>query len=180
MRKAEAIWNRHRVADLTLTEQFDYYGKLASQFPIAPLRVVYAASGTVPAACVLRDSKAVIEHKLYWTTAASAGEARYLAAILNSGTARERTAKYQSRGQWGARDFDKVVFNLPIPRYDSKIKLHRDLADAAAKAERVATAVALPEGVKFQRARSLVRAALKEAGLADTIDTLVARLLDGA
>jgi len=87
---------------------------------------------------------------------------------------------YQSRGQWGARHFDKVVFNLPIPRYDAKIKLHRDLADAAAKAERVAAAVALPEGVKFQRARSLVRAALQEAGLAAAIDALVARLLDGA
>jgi len=180
MRKAEATWNEHRVAALTLTEQFDYYGKLASQFPIAPLRVVYAASGTVPAACVLRGSKAVIEHKLYWTTATSAGEARYLAAILNSETARERTAKYQSRGQWGARDFDKVVFNLPIPRYDSKIKLHRDLAAAAERAEAIAAAVALPEGAKFQRARSLVRAALRQAGLADAIDALVAKLLDGA
>jgi hypothetical protein len=133
----------------------------------------------VPAACVLRDSNAVVEHILYWAPASSAGEARYLAAILNSETARERTAKYQARGQWGARHFDKVVFNLPIPRYDSKIKLHRDLAEAAAKAERVAAAVALPEGVKFQRARSLVRAALKEAGLAEAIDALVARLIDG-
>jgi hypothetical protein len=97
---------------------------------LAPLRVVYAKAGTLPAACVLRDSKAVVDHKLYWTAVASAGEARYLAAILNSETARERTAKYQSRGQWGARDFDKVVFNLPIPRYGTKIKLQRDLADA--------------------------------------------------
>jgi hypothetical protein len=147
---------------------------------LAPLRVVYAKAGTLPAACVLRDSKAVVDHKLYWTAVASAGEARYLAAILNSETARERTAKYQSRGQWGARDFDKVVFNLPIPRYGTKIKLQRDLADAAAKAERVAAAVALPEGVKFQRARSRVRAALRQAGLADAIDALVAELLDGA
>jgi hypothetical protein len=86
---------------------------------------------------------------------------------------------YQSRGQWGARHFDKVVFNLPIPRYDAKIKLHRDLAAAAERAEAIAAAVALPEGVKFRRARSLVRAALKEACLADAIDALVARLLDG-
>jgi hypothetical protein len=40
--------------------------------------------------------------------------------------------------------------------------------------------VELPEGVKFPRARSLVRAALRQAGLADAIDALVARLLDGA
>jgi hypothetical protein len=181
MRKAEAAWESNRSSDrYRLTELFDYFGQLTAQFPLAPLRVIYAASGTQPAAAVLKDSGAVIEHKLYWCAPASLGEASYLAAILNSETARERTAKYQSRGQWGARDFDKVVFNLPIPRYDAKIKLHRDLADAAAKAERVAAAIALPEGVKFQRARSLVRAALKEAGLADAIDALVATLLDGA
>jgi hypothetical protein len=182
MKKAEAIWNEHRSAggDMTLRERWNYHNELGAQFPLAPLRVVYAKAGTLPAACVLRDSKAVVDHKLYWTAVASAGEARYLAAILNSETARERTAKYQSRGQWGARDFDKVVFNLPIPRYGTKIKLQRDLADAAAKAERVAAAVALPEGVKFQRARSRVRAALRQAGLADAIDALVAELLDGA
>ena len=182
MKKAEAIWNEHRSegGDMTLRERWNYHNELGAQFPLAPLRVVYAKAGTLPAACMLRDSKAIIDHKLYWTTAASVGEARYLAAILNSDTARERTAKFQSRGQWGARDFDKVVFNLPIPRYDAKITLHRDLADAAAKAERVAAAVALPEGAKFPRARSLVRAALKGAGLAEAIDALVARLLDGA
>jgi hypothetical protein len=180
MRKAEATWNEHRSegGDMTLRERWNYHNELSAQFPLAPLRVVYAKAGTLPAACVLRDSKAVIDHKLYWTTAASVGEARYLAAILNSETARERTAKYQSRGQWGARDFDKVVFNLPIPRYDSKIKLHRDLAAAAERAEAAAAAVTLPEGVKFQRARSLVRAVLKDAGVADAIDALVAKLLD--
>jgi hypothetical protein len=181
MRKAEAHWNEHRTegGDLTLCERWNYHNELGAQFPLAPLRVVYSKAGAQPAACVLRDSIAVLDHKLYWSTASSVGEARYLAAILNSETARERAAKYQSRGQWGARDFDKVVFNLPIPRFDAKNKLHRDLAVAAEKAEAVAAAVPLPEGVKFQRARAVVRAALTEAGLAERIDSLVAKLLDG-
>jgi hypothetical protein len=178
MRKAEALWNNHRAAEISLLGQFDYYGKLRSQFPLSPLRVVYAKAGTLPAACVLRGSDAVIDHKLYWSAMASAGEARYLVAILNSETARKRVEAYQSRGQWGARDFDKVIFNLPIPRFDSKSDLHRGVAAAAAKAERVAAGVVLPEGVKFQRARALIRMALEEAGLAEEIDALVARLLD--
>ena len=94
--------------------------------------------------------------------------------------ARARRGTISRAANGGRAHFDKVIFNLPIPRFDAKIKLHRDLADAAAKAERVAAAVALPEGVKFQRARSLVRTALKEAGLADAIDALVAKLLNGA
>jgi hypothetical protein len=37
--------------------------------------------------------------------------------------------------------------------------------------------VPLPENIKFQRARGLVRAALKDAGIAQKIDALAARLL---
>ena len=105
-------------------------------------------------------------------------EACYLAAILNSETARSRVERYQSRGQWGARDFDKVMFNLPIPRFDAKNELHNSLATSAADAERAATHVEIPEGMKFQRARNLIRIALKEFGLSQRIDSLVEQLLD--
>jgi hypothetical protein len=121
----------------------------------------------------------VIDHMLYWMAPANVDEGRYLIAILNSEAARARIAQYQARGQWGARHFDKVMFNLPIPRFEAENKLHRELADAAAEAERLAASVELPEGVKFQRARGLVRTALTEAGIAPRIDALVARLLDG-
>jgi hypothetical protein len=42
----------------------------------------------------------------------------------------------------------------------------------------VAAAVPLPENVKFQRARKLIRDALTEAGIASRIEQLVAQLLD--
>lgn len=179
MRKAEAVWKANAESGLmTLTERWNYHNELGAQFPIAPIRVVYAKAGTLPAACVLHDMRAAIDHMLYWTAIADESEGRYLAAILNSETARARAAQYQARGQWGARHFDKVMFNLPIPRFDSADGLHGVLADAAAQAERVAAAVEFPEGVQFQRARRLVREALAEADLARRIDALVAQLLD--
>ena len=181
MRKAEKIWRDHAESgDMTLIGRWNYHNELGAQFPISALRIVYAASGTNPAACVLRDGEAMVEHMLYWSAPATLAEARYLAAVFNSETARSRAAAYQARGQFGARHFDKVMFNLPIPRFDAKIKLHRDLAAAAEQAETIAAAVVLPEGVKFQRARKMVRDALAEAGLSQRIDILVARLLDGA
>ena len=180
MRKAEAVWEQNRRSGrYTLVELFDYFAQLSSQFPIKQVRIVYAASGANPAACVVQDEKAVVEHKLYWAAPTGIGEARFLCAVLNSETARQRAAAYQSRGQWGARDFDKVIFNLPIPRFDPKSKLHRDLAAAAERAEGIAAAVLLPEGVKFQRARGIVRAALTDAGVSEAIDRLVELLLDG-
>jgi hypothetical protein len=180
MSAAEAVWNEHRPSPISLSQQFDYYGKLTSQFPMARLRVIYAASGTIPAACLVRQSAAVIEHAIYWAEVPSESEGLYLAALLNSETSRERIAAMQARGQWGARHFDKVMFTLPIPRFDPAQSLHNDLAAAAAEAERIAAAFELPESVKFQRARGLIRDALTESGIAPHIDQLVARLLDQA
>jgi hypothetical protein len=141
------------------------------------LRVVYAKAGTLPAACLVRD-ESIIDHMLYRATPHSESEGYYLAAILNSETSRARVAEMQSRGQWGARHFDKVMFNLPIPRFDPSESVHNELAASAGEAERIAAAFELPETVKFQRARKLIRDALTESGIAPHIDELVVRLLD--
>ncbi len=177
MRKAEAHWNRHGRQQMSLVERFDYYGGLSGQFPAAKIRVVYAKAGTHPAACIVRDQNLIVENLLYWSAVATEDEALYLTAILNSEVARSRIESRQSRGQFGARHFDKVIFSLPIPRYNSKDKLHRALAKAAKRAEQVAATVKLPEAVKFQRARGLVRTALKETRISGEIDGLVAQLL---
>jgi len=174
---ADSLWNKHGRGSRTLLEQIDYWGQLSAQLPSPPLRVVYTASGALPAVAILRDKNAICEHKLYWAAAANASEALYLLAILNSETARERVQHLQSRGQWGARDFDKVMFKLPIPLFDPKDRLHQRLARAAQRAERVAAEVQLREGEHFVRARGRIRDALKEDGVADHIDQLVAELL---
>jgi len=180
MRKAEAAWDANkRSKKMRLTQLFDYFGQLSAQFPISRLRVVYAKAGSHPAACILRDQNYLVENLLYWAPVDTEGEALYLSAILNSEAARSRVEAMQSRGQFGARHFDKVMFNLPIPRFDEKNKLHLALAAAAQEAEKAAAKVKLPEGVKFQRARGLVRTALAETGIAKKIDDLVVRLLDG-
>ncbi|MGJ3230981.1 MAG: N-6 DNA methylase [Oceanicaulis sp.] len=178
MQKAERIWNNLCEGDLTLKERWDYHGGVNNQFPIAPLRVVYAKAGQQPAAALIEDADAVIDHKLYWSAVETRPEGLFLIAFFNSEAARARVEAMQSRGQWGARDFDKVMFNLPIPRFDAEDPAHRQLADTAAEAEQIARVVEFPDGVKFQRARSLVRAVLKEAGLSDRIDAQVSAILD--
>jgi hypothetical protein len=85
----------------------------------------------------------------------------------------------QPRGWRDPRDFDNLVWELRIPEYDRREALHRELADAAAEAEKVAAIVPLREGAHFMRQRRAIRDALAEDGIAATIDTLAARLLDG-
>jgi hypothetical protein len=182
LRAAEQAWDQNKsdATKLTWAEQQNYNGKLVSQFPVAELRVVYSKSGTLPAAMVVKDSDLIIDHKLYWSAVATESEANYLCAILNSETARARAEQYQSRGQFGARDFDKVMFNLPIPLFDPASALHRELAAAGAAAEAAALAVEIPSGERFVAARQRVRRALTEDGTGPAIEKLVEKLLGPA
>ena len=132
MSNAERLWNEHRSSDrLSFSARLDFHRGLVSQLPVPPLRVIYSASGTLMAAAVLENAEAVIEHKLYWAPVKSLDEARYLIAVLNSEAARRRVASLQSRGQWGARDFDKVMWTLPIAEFDPANPLHTALATAS-------------------------------------------------
>ncbi|MGQ0484488.1 MAG: hypothetical protein ACT4SY_03935 [Hyphomicrobiales bacterium] len=180
MQVAERVWNENAESgNMTLVQRWNYHNELGSQFPVPPLRVLYAASGTIPAACLVRDNQAVVEHVLYWSRVLTESEGYYLCALFNAEATRKRIETHQARGQWGARHFDKVMFTLPIPLFDPKLPLHVELAAAAKKAEAMAAQVEIRDGVKFQRARKLIRDALAEAGISQRIDALVARLLDG-
>jgi hypothetical protein len=96
----------------------------------------------------------------------------------NALESKPRAERFQSRGQFGARDFDKVMFNLPIPLFDARDPLHGDLAAAGVHAEEVAALAELVEGEKFQRARKRVRDALADDGVGGEIEKLVEKLLE--
>ena len=179
LERTEELWERHKTSSMTLLEQCDYYGKLSGQFPIAPIRVAYTTSGTNLAATAIRDDAAVADSSLYWAAVESLDEANYLCGVLNSDALRVGVARYQPQGQWGARHFDKYVFNLPIPRYDAGDALHRRLADAAATAAEAAGRVPERKGEYFTRTRKRVRNALAEHGVAARLEKLAVELLGG-
>jgi hypothetical protein len=184
LRDTEAKWAANasqrvdRTLRMSLRQRIDHMRGLSSQLPTPATRVVYAKAGTLFAAGVLTDVQTLVDHMAYWAPARSMAEAQYLTALLNSETARLLIAPMQPKGQGGARHFDNLIWELPIPEYDRRIEPHRDLAAAAATAERVAAAVALPQGAYFTRQRRVIRDALVAHGIAREIETLVARLLD--
>ncbi len=178
-RKAEGVWtaNNKQGAALRLGDQVDYRRSLRQQFPLAPQRVVYTKSGTTLAAARVADPRALIDHVLYWASAASTGEAHYLCAIVNSEVLKERVKPLQSKGLFGARHWDKYIFSVPFGLFDPDNDLHSRLAEAGEQAEDIAATVPLAPGVEFKRARTQVRAALVSAGIAQTIEDLVDELL---
>ena len=123
------------------------------------------------------QARAIIEHGLYWISVGDVTESRFLTAVLTSEVVRDRAAHLQATGQWGARHFDKVMFELPIPEFSATVPLHSALAGAAERAEAVAAAVPPREKEYFTRTRGRIRDALREDGLAQEIDRLVEELL---
>lgn len=177
LQTAERLWGAISSEKKSFKQQIDHYGKLSSQTHMSERRIVFSKSGTLPAACIVRDNNGIIDHKLYWACINTDQEAYYLLAILNSETARARIADMQSRGEQGARDFDKLIFTLPIPLFDHRDITHSALATAGQDAATIAGSVAIPAGATFQRARALVRRALLDDGVAARIDDLVETLL---
>jgi hypothetical protein len=180
--RADAIWTKHRSSDrLTLLGRVDYQRGLSNQLPIVPgsFRVVYAKSGMYLAAAIVSD-QSVIDHKLYWANVASVEEGRYLEAILNSDVLTLRIRPLQARGEHNPRDFDKYVWQVPIPTYDEINARHRRLAALAEQAEGIANSVGLPEGKRFETLRRLVREAVAASEAGKEIEAEVSSLLDGS
>ena len=175
--EAERLWNTHGPKAMALSQQIDYFGKLSGQFPLSAIRIVYSKAGSQPAACVVRDASAVIENGLYWKACKTDAEANYLSAVLNSETARSRAERFQAEGQWGKRHFDKAMFNLPIPIFEPKNELHKELSAAAMQAEFVAARVEVKESEYFVTTRNRIRKTLAADGIGGEIEKLVEKLL---
>lgn len=186
LRDIEAKWQAHcsKGADgkprMTLVQQIDHMRKLSMQLPGNGLKVVYNKAGTLLSAATVDEERLLVDHKAYWAPARTCEEARYLTAILNSSIVLQRVIPMQPRGWRDPRDFDNLVWELPIPEFNRRQALHRDLAEAAVSAEQVAATVPLAEGAHFMRQRRTIRDALTADGIAARIDALVARLLDRA
>ena len=144
-----------------------------------PLRVVYTKSGMNLVAALVEDKTAIIDHKLFWAPVGSREEGHFLCGILNSEAVRTKVRKYQSQGQFGARDFDKYIFNIPIPRFDRGNALHRALVAGAKTASKVAERVEIDEREYFTSTRKRIRDALEQHGIAGRLEGLSDDVLKG-
>jgi hypothetical protein len=161
----------------TLVERLDHMHKLSAQAGMFPIRVFYTASGTRLSAVRMMAGDAIAEHGAYWASARSENEAAYLLAIINSTAILDKVIDLQPHGQRDKRHFDNLVWTLPIPEYDNTDQVHRDLAEAAERAEQIGAAVDLTEINHFTAKRRAIREALAADGVAQTIESLVDAIL---
>jgi len=180
------FWETHKAPTnkLRLIGRLDYYGELSKQIPPAKVRLVYSGSGR-PTAAVLKDSDALIDHKLFWIKCRSVAEGYYLAAIINSDALFNTVKPLMPKGQFGPRDLHKHLWKLDIAEYDPKNPIHKELARlgrrAAVEAARAVTNLqARLEQDKQTMTTTLARKELRQhfsgSKTGSRIETLVAQL----
>ena len=166
-----------------LTSQLEYL-----RYEIAgngTIRVAYTQAGH-PTAAIIKDGNAIVDRKLYQTICQSEDEAHYILAVINSHELATAAAPFMTKGLFGARDFEKHGWKLPIPCYDTSDSLHVHLSELGASAEQECAALIAkseipsnpPGNTQSRAARSLLRHEWQpNSKTAQAIETSVAKLL---
>lgn len=177
--EVEKVWSAHRVANETanLLDRMNYHNQFSAQLPAARHRVLYSKAGNTLAAARIDSPDIIVENALYWAAVSSVAEARYLTAILNSATILDRVRPLQALGLFGGRHFDKNVFAIPIPTFDSENNRHKDLVNLAASAEQAAAQLDIAAARNFVAARKLIRRELDRLGIGPAIEELVTSIV---
>ena len=166
-----------------LTSQLEYLrGTTAGD---GTVRVAYTQAGQ-PTAAVIRDNNAIVDRKLYQTKCQSEDEAYYVLAVINSDELAAAAATFMTKGLYGARDFEKHGWKLPIPRHDASYPLHLRLSELGKAAEQECAAIIANSDIPNQPAGDAQsRAARKmlrhewqpNSATAQAIEAAVAELL---
>lgn len=150
---ASEKWEALRKEDskMTLIERWDYQRTLTKQNINAPYKLIYNASGTNIAACVLSIEEVkkiemyelpsmgfIIDYKTYYYDAPSLDEAHYLCAILNAPCTNKAIKAYQAQGSFGERHVVRLPFEAcAIPPFDPTDADHIELARLSKEAHEV-------------------------------------------
>jgi hypothetical protein len=175
--QAGELWQKNRSSErLSLAEQLNYHGKLTAQYPVQPIRIVYSKSGMHLTAARIEGRRQVIDHTLYWATAASSEEASFLCAILNSSEITRRVRPLMSYGK-DERHIDKHIWSLPIPQFDPRNAVHARLVILATEIEGQIKGIELDPTRNFVALRRQIRQLLLQHPKAQEVDQLIAELL---
>ena len=149
------------------------------------VRVAYTTSGQ-PTATIIRDKRAVIESKAYQVKCQTENEAHYILAVINSNEIAAAAAAFMTRGLYGARDFHKHGWKLPIPRRDASDPLHVRLSELGKTAEQECADIIANSHIRTNPAGSAQSKAARDlirhewhpnSATAQNIETAVAELL---
>lgn len=164
----------------SLTDRLDYQQTLTCQFPTRPHRVVYRKSSSRPIAAYLSDQEALVDNGLYWAPVADLAEADYLCAILNSDAIVSLVRPLLSVGQFGERNVNRHVFDLPIPLFSPDDHPEHTALSALGAAARTEVGRLDLDPSSQMNCDRIVRLHLRKLGFLTKIDKLVENVVQAA
>jgi len=169
----------------------DYLGKLSAQDPQKRFVVLYNASGTNIASCVVdkrnlprfRINQVVIkprgfiaESTTFFYETDNEDEAHYLCAVLNSNVINDLIKPLQPRGAFGERHIQRRPLMFPIPEFNRNDPMHIALANISKTCHKKVSSMSMVlRGMTATKARSTVKQLLAKE--LEEIDKLVSELL---
>ncbi|MEM3437156.1 MAG: N-6 DNA methylase [Nitrososphaerales archaeon] len=194
LEKTQKLWAERRTEKAVtrfsrVINRLDYNGLLSIQNPSKRYVVLYNASGTNIASCVIDKQSLpdfevlkakvkprgfVVYSKSFFYETNDMDEAHYICAVLNSKVINDAIKPLQPRGLWGEREIQRRPFMFPIRRFDRDSKLHVHLAELGKRCHAKVSLIKFTKkgtaGLR-KEAREAVKKELEE------IDKLVSELL---
>ncbi|PJF27447.1 MAG: hypothetical protein CUN52_14525 [Phototrophicales bacterium] len=192
-REAGRKWDelKKNVSGMNFFEQLNYRNKIITQNPKSPYKVIYNASGTNIASCVLELAQFdgfvydritngfIVDTTTYHYDTNNVDEAHYLCAVLNSSYINEMIKMYQPKGLQGERHIHRTPFEAcAIPPFDPQNTDHLELARLSKEAHEATLFIRTAENIKGGVAglRRLARESAQKQ--IDMIDKITERILD--
>ena len=164
LEKVERIWNKFGSEGMTFKQRINYQKLLEKQFPISKLKVIYTAHGSNVATVLVEGSEGIIAFSLYYMNVSNKNEGLYLEGILNSDCLIEKIKSLQSQGQWGPRHIHRHLLKPPIPKYDPKEQLHKDIVNYTKKIKQIVQGIELDSSWYFTKSRKTIRGEIQNTG----------------
>lgn len=194
LENAQKIWEDKRTGKAKslfprLIERIDYQALLSNQDSKSRYNVIYNKFGKNLVSCVIDKRNLPLfnygnveiapvdflaENATQVLATDDRAEAHYLCSILNSNAVNEKIKPYQPQGSFGERDITRLPFKLPIPKFDKKVAVYKDLAKLSETAHSI-----IASTVFAKKGTSGLRAEARDALITDVkkIDKLVSNLL---
>lgn len=195
LEKAQKYWEERRTGKAKerfprILDRLNYNNLLSVQNPRKKYIVLYNASGTNIASCVINkeaipcfsvlQSKIkpkgfIADAKTWFYETNTKKEAYYLCSVLNSNVINMAVKPFQTRGLWGERDIHRRPFMISIPRFKENNAKHLELAEIGQKCHSKVATLQL-KGKRVGSARREARESV--AGEIKKIDELVPEILN--
>jgi len=158
LEEANKHWDSDKQGVETVSSRLNHWDRISTHNPKSKYRVIYPKGGKNLMAAVadvdelsdrskegrLSLRNMIIDHKIFYYETEDETEAYYLSGVLNSDILNEKIKAFQTTGDFGERDIQKIPLEFPIPQYDPENEKHQRLAELAKKGERKAVEI-LPQ-----------------------------------